>query len=74
MKLVFRKNEASEICVSRMVEGAEEPFSYVDMIKELIESRSMEEPEIVGNFTDAEKGSIKSMMTHINKTITSVGK
>lgn len=74
MKLIFRKNEASEINVFRKVENAEKSFSYIDMIKELIESRTMDEPEVVGNFTDAEKGSIKSMTTLINKAIATVGK
>lgn len=69
MKLVFRKNEASEINVFRKVEDLEQPFSYVDMIKELIKSRKMEESEIAGSFTEAEKSSIRSMTTLINKNI-----
>ena len=33
------------------------------MIKELIESRTMDEAEVIGNFPDAERGSINSMTT-----------
>jgi hypothetical protein len=73
VKLVFRKNEASEISVFRKVSDAEQAFSYIDMIKDLIETRKMEEPEVLGAFTDAEKGSIKSMTTLINKSIATTG-
>lgn len=69
MKLVFKKNEESHISVFRRVDGAEQVFSYVDMIKALIKSKEMEEPEILGGFTDAEIKSIKSMAAFINKEI-----
>lgn len=69
MKLVFKKNEDSQISVFRKVDDAERDFSYVDMIKALIESKEMEEPEILKGFTDAEIKSIKSMVTFINKEI-----
>ena len=54
-----------------MVKGREQNFSYVDMIKSLIESKKMENPEISSGFTDAEIKSINSMVTFINKEITS---
>lgn len=74
MKLIFRKNEASEISVTQKDAEAEIAFSYVDMIKELIASPVMEEPEVLGNFTEAERGSIKSMTTFINQAIAANGK
>ena len=69
MKLVFKKDEDSQISVFQVVSGNEQDFSYVDMIKALIESKEMEEPEISESFTDAETKSIKSMVTFINKEI-----
>ena len=54
-----------------MVKGREQNFSYVDMIKSLIESKKMENPEISSGFTDAEIKSINSMVTFINKEIIS---
>jgi hypothetical protein len=69
MKLVFKKDEDSQISVFQVVSGNEQDFSYVDMIKALIESKEMEEPEISEGFTDAETKSIKSMVTFINKEI-----
>ena len=69
MKLVFKKDEDSQISVFQVVSGNEQDFSYVDMIKALIESKEMEEPEISESFTDDETKSIKSMVTFINKEI-----
>ena len=42
---------------------------YVDMIKALIESRKLEPPEISEDFFEAEILSINSMVTFINKEI-----
>ncbi len=69
MKLVFKKNEDCEISVFRNIDGQEQVFSYVDMIKALIESREMEKPEISEGFTEAETKSIQRMVEFINKEI-----
>jgi hypothetical protein len=69
MKLVFKKNEDSHINVFQKVNGIDQDFSYVDMIKSLIESKGMEKPEILEGFTEAEVKSINSMVTFINKEI-----
>lgn len=69
MKLVFKKNEDSQINVLGKLDGVERDFSYVDMIKALIESKEMEEPEILAGFSDAEIKSIRSMVAFINKEI-----
>ncbi len=72
MKLIFKKDDESQISVFQDIDGKEQDFSYVDMIKALIESREMEEPEISeGGFTDAEVTSIKRMVEFINKEICS---
>ncbi len=69
MKLLFKKNDKSEIGVTQSIDGNEKPFSYVDMIKELIKSKKMDEPDISPGFTTAEVNSINSMVTFINKDI-----
>lgn len=69
MEIVFKKNDNSEISVFSKVDDHEQDFSYVEMIKALIESKIMEKPEILGEFTEAEKKSINSMVTCINKEI-----
>jgi hypothetical protein len=74
MKLVFRKNEAGDISVFRKEAGTEKPFVYVEMIKELIESPSMDEAEVLGNFSDAERGSISSMTRLVSEAIAAAAK
>jgi hypothetical protein len=69
MKLIFKKGEDAETSVFKKVGDQEIDFSYVDMIKALIDSKEMTEPDILGDFTDAEKKSINSMVTLINKEI-----
>jgi len=69
MKLIFKKDEKNQISVVQDVDGTEQDFSYVDMIKALIESKKMEEPEISEGFTEAETTSIKRMVELINKEI-----
>jgi len=69
MKLLFKKNEENQISVFQKVDGGEQDFVYVDMIKALIVSRKMEDPEISGRFTEAEIKSINSMVALINKAI-----
>ncbi|MCK4566579.1 MAG: hypothetical protein KAU48_04640, partial [Candidatus Thorarchaeota archaeon] len=62
MKLVFKKDEDRQISVFRNIDGQEQEFSYVDMIKELIKSRKMKEPEISEDFADTEVKSIQRMV------------
>jgi len=69
MKLIFKKDEQSQISVLQSTNCEEREFSYVDMIKALIESRKMEEPQILGDFTAAEVASIKRMIEFINKEV-----
>jgi len=69
MKLIFKKDDESQISVFQSIDGKEEKFSYVDMIKALIESKKMEEPDISEGFTEAETKSIQRMVEFINKEI-----
>lgn len=70
MKLAFKKDEESQISVFQIVDSQEQEFSYVDMIKALIETKKMEAPVISDGFTEAEIKSIESMVKFINKEIT----
>ena len=69
MKLIFKKDDESQISVFQDIDGEKQKFSYVDMIKALIGSKKMEEPEILEGFADAEVTSIKRMVEFINKEI-----
>lgn len=72
MKLVFKKDEKHQISVFHEADGKQHEFSYVDMIKALIKSRMLDEPDISEGFTDAETKSIKSMVTLINKEVSAI--
>jgi hypothetical protein len=72
MKLVFKKDEEAQITVLQKVDGNERDFSYVDMIKTLLKSQKLEEPEIADGFTEAEEKSINSMVRHINEKLESI--
>ncbi|MEQ8428476.1 MAG: hypothetical protein RLT87_06250 [Gammaproteobacteria bacterium] len=69
MKLVFTKNDQHEISVTRKHGEETTEFKYIDMIKGLIDVKKLDEPEFVGEFTDAEKGSVLSMIKHINNEV-----
>jgi len=69
MKLIFRKDDDSQISVVQDIDGDQQDFSYVDMIKALIESSKMEKPEMSEGFTEAEVESINRMVEFINKEI-----
>lgn len=69
MKIIFRKNDESEISVFQKIDGEEKEFSYIDMIKQLINTKELEEAEIDGEFTEAEIKSINSMVSFINKEV-----
>jgi hypothetical protein len=69
MKLVFKKSEDKQITVFQDVNGKQNDFSYVDMIKDLIITKNMESPDISDGFTAAEISSIKSMVSFINREI-----
>ena len=69
MKLVFNKNDDLEISVTQKNGDEEKEFNYVEMIKDLISTKSLEEPEMNGDFTDSEVDSIKTMIKHINTDV-----
>ncbi len=72
MKLVFNKDENQQIIVKNDFNGEQKDFSYIEMIKELIESRRLDDPVISEGFSDAEINSIKSMVSFINKEVSSI--
>lgn len=69
MKLVFKKDNTNQINVFQRVNGEERDFSYVDMIKALLEFGKLEPPNVGKGFSDAETRSIESMVSSINKAI-----
>lgn len=69
MKLVFKKDENSQISVFQDIDGKQSSFSYVEMIKCLIASKQLDNPQVDDGFSEAEKKSIESMVGLINKEV-----
>lgn len=69
MKIKFSKREDGEIIVSQADDSGDTPFSYISMIKSLITDGKLDDPDIIGEFSDPEKASIKSMVSFINKEV-----
>jgi coenzyme F420-reducing hydrogenase delta subunit len=69
MKLTFSKNDELEVSVMQKIDNDYKAFTYVEMIKSLIEKRKLEDPEITGKFSDSEKESIASMIKRINDEV-----
>lgn len=69
MKLVFKKAEDNTISVLHQQGSDEVAFDYVQMIKEIIRTRSLDVPEIDGAFSDAERESIAKMVDYLNEDI-----
>lgn len=65
MKLIFRKNEG-EMEVLIRTGTAEDEFSYVEMIKSLIENNKFEDTEFDISITNKEKESINELLSKIN--------
>lgn len=69
MKLIFRKDENQEMSVLIRDQIAEEPFSYIEMIKALIVKNEFEPSEFEEGITEQEKESINKMLAKINEVI-----
>ena len=69
MKLIFQKTDSHLVNVYQNTDGQKEEFSYVNMIKTLLDKKVLEPSELDGEFTEAEIKSITSMVTCINDVL-----
>lgn len=69
MKLSFSKNDDLEVSVKQKIGDVYYPFSYIEMIRGLIDTKKLCEPEIIGDFSESERNSIASMIKHINDEV-----
>lgn len=69
--LIF-KSEENEIKVLFRNETTEDPFSYVELIKHLLQGKELSETEFDDNITDEEKKSVNSMVDKINREVLDV--
>jgi len=69
MNLVFEKKDSQTIIVKINHEGKIQDFDYITMLKGLLNCGSLEDSELTGDFTDAERTSIDSMVKHLNDCV-----
>lgn len=69
MKLTFEKKDPQTIDVKINHEENIQDFDYVAMLKGLLKCGTLDEAELKGDFSDAEKKSIASMVKHLNECI-----
>lgn len=71
MKLYFSKDDQDEIIVKMSTSTIQDDFSYVKMIKNLLDNNEFEDTEFSEDFTEDEKTRIETMLTTINSSIIS---
>lgn len=69
MKLIFKKDADGNIKILIGDGLTEEEFSYIKMVKSLIESNVFEESEFIGEISEKEKEVVSQMLTQINNAI-----
>ena len=69
MKLYFSKDDQDEIVVKMSTSTVQEDFSYVEMIKNLLNNNEFDDTEFTDDFTDDEKSRIETMLSSINASI-----
>jgi len=68
MKLIF-KNIEGEMEVLIRTGTAEDEFSYIEMVKSLINNNKFEDTEFDVSITEKEKESINELLSKINITV-----
>ena len=68
MKLKFEKNENGDINVLIQKGTTMESFSYLEMLRQLLDNNVVDEPDFIG-FEEIEKDRIKELLDKIKTTI-----
>jgi hypothetical protein len=69
MNLLFEKTDLQTIKVKINSNGQKTDFDYMSLIKEILSSGSLDESELIGDFSAVEKSSIESMVHHLNECV-----
>lgn len=65
MQLSFKKISNGEVIVEFKKANIYQTFSYSEMVLRIYEERSLEKPEIIGDFTEKEKESIAELIEEL---------
>ena len=69
MKLVFEKKDSQTIDVKIKHNADIQNFDYVAMLKGLLKYGSLGDSDLTGDFSEAERDSIASMVKHLNDCV-----
>lgn len=69
MNLLFEKTDPQTIKVKINSNGQKTDFDYMSLIKGILSSGSLDESELIGDFSTVEKSSIESMVRHLNECV-----
>ena len=69
MKLVFEKKNPQTIEVKLKHNEEIQNFDYITMLKGLLDNGSLDDSELTGDFSEAEKTSITSMVKYLNECV-----
>jgi len=69
VKLIFQKKNPQTIEVKLKQNEDIQKFDYITMLKGLLDNGSLDDSELTGDFSEAEKTSITSMVKHLNDCV-----
>lgn len=69
MQLSFEKQINGEISVRFKSNNSYEEFSYSKMVRKMYDEKTIEEPELIGDFTAKERTSISELMGEFRNAI-----
>ncbi len=69
MRLVFEKKDSQTVVVKINHEDKVQDFDYIAMLKGLLDYGSLDDSDLKGDFSNAEKKSIASMVRHLNDCV-----
>ena len=72
MKLIFEKDENKEVSVKLGIGTITEQFSYVKMVKALLEGDTLDKTTFSESITEDERAKINSITNEINRIINEV--
>lgn len=69
MKLKFEKNNGDVLVSFVNNDDSNESFSYSNMVRKIYADKTIEDAEVIGDFTDIERDSIKVLINELRNAL-----
>lgn len=69
MKLKFEKNNGDVLVSFVNNDDSNESFSYSNMVRKIYADKTIEDAEVIGDFTDIERDSIKVLIKELRNAL-----